>query len=99
MSVLINRRTRVLVQGLGNEGQAQIKRTLEYGTTVVAGVHPSFRSGNRFEGFPVYNTVAEARTQQNPNCSIIFVPASGAADAILENIAAEIPLIICIFSC
>ena len=96
MSVLVNRRTRVMVQGLGNEGQAQIKRSLDYGTTVVAGVHPGFRGGNRFEGFPVYDTVQEAKDKQNPNCSIIFVPAPGAADAILENITAEIPLIICI---
>ncbi len=96
MSVLVNRRTRVMVQGLGNEGQAQIKRSLDYGTTVVAGVHPGFRGGNRFEGFPVYDTVQEAKDKQNPNCSIIFVPAPGAADAILENIAAQLPLIICI---
>ena len=96
MSVLVDGRTRVLVQGLGAEGQNQIRRSLDYGTTVVAGVHPSFRGGNSFENFPVFNTVEEAVAKQQPNCAIIFVPAPGAADAILENIASEIPLIVCI---
>ena len=96
MSVLVGRSTRVMVQGLGAEGQNQIRRSLDYGTTVVAGVHPSFRGGAKFEGFPVYNTAQEAVARAKPNVSIIFVPAPGAADAILENIAAGIPLIICI---
>ena len=96
MSVLLTRRTRLMIQGLGTEGQNQIRRSLDYGTKVVAGVHPSFRFGRRFEGFPVYDTVGEAVARQNPNCSIIYVPAPGAADAILENIAAEVPLIVCI---
>ncbi len=96
MSVLINRRTRLMVQGLGNEGQNQIRRSLDFGTTVVAGVHPSFRGGSRFGGFPVYDTAEEAVAKQKPTCSIIFVPAPGAADAILENIAAGVPLIVCI---
>ena len=96
MSVLVGRRTRLLVQGLGTEGRNQIRRSLAYDTQVVAGVHPSFRDGSKFEGFPVYDTVAEAVARQKPTCAIIFVPAPGAADAILENIAAEIPLIVCI---
>ena len=96
MSILVNKGTRVMVQGLGTEGQNQIRRSLDYDTTVVAGVHPSFRGGDRFEGFPVYDTASEAARRRKPNCSIIFVPAPGAADAILENIDAEIPLIICI---
>ena len=96
MSVLVGRRTRLLVQGLGTEGRNQIRRSLAYGTQVVAGVHPSFRDGSKFEGFPVYDTVAEAVARQKPTCAIIFVPPPGAADAILENIAAEIPLIVCI---
>ena len=96
MSILVNKGTRVMVQGLGTEGQNQIVRSLDYGTTVVAGVHPSFRGGNKFRGFPVFDTVSEAVRRRKPNCSIIFVPAPGAADAILENIDAEIPLIICI---
>ena len=73
-------RTRVLVQGLGAEGQNQIRRSLAYGTTVVAGVHPSFRGGSTFENFTVFNTVEEAVAKQQPNCAIIFVPAPGAAD-------------------
>ena len=51
MSVLVGRSTRLMVQGLGTEGQNQIRRSLAYGTTVVAGVHPSFRGGAEFEGF------------------------------------------------
>jgi succinyl-CoA synthetase alpha subunit len=96
MSVLVGRSTRVLIQGLGGEGQNQIRRSLDYGTNVVAGVHPSFRGGTKFESFPVFNTAEEAVAKTKPNVSIIFVPAPGAADAIFENIAAEIPLIICI---
>lgn len=96
MSVLVGRSTRVLVQGLGTEGQNQIRRSLAYRTNVVAGVHPSFRGGKKFEGFPVYDTAEEAVAKAKPNVSIIFVPAPGAADAILENVAAGIPLIVCI---
>ena len=96
MSILVNKNTRVMVQGLGGEGQNQIKRSLEYDTNVVAGVHPSFRGGDKFEGFPVYDTVAEAVRRAKPNVSIIFVPAPGAADAIMENLASEVPLVICI---
>ncbi len=96
MSILVNRRTRVLVQGLGGEGQNHTRRSLAFGTTYVAGVHPSYRFGPEFEGIPVYATVEEAVEKQKPNCSILFVPAPGAADAILENIAAGIPLIVCI---
>ena len=96
MSILISRRTQVMVQGLGGEGQNQIKRSLAYGTTVVAGVHPGFKGGASFEGFPVYDTVEEAVAKEKPTATIIFVPAPGAADAILENIAAQAPLIVCI---
>ena len=96
MSVLVGRSTRVMVQGLGGEGQNQIRRSLAYGTNVVTGVHPSFRGGKKFEGFPVYDTAEEAVAKAKPNVSIIFVPAPGAADAILENVAAGIPLIVCI---
>ncbi len=96
MSILVGRRTRVMVQGLGAEGQNHIRRSLAYGTDVVAGVHPSFRGGARFEGFPVYDTAEEAVARRKPTCSIIFVPAPGAADAILESVATAVPLIICI---
>ena len=100
MSILLNSRTRVLIQGLGNEGQNQIRRSLAFGTRVAAGVHPGFRGGDTFshenQSFPVFSTVDEALHRTDANCSIIYVPAPGAADAILENIAAEVPLIICI---
>ncbi len=96
MSVLVGRSTRLMVQGLGTEGQNQIRRSLAYGTTVVAGVHPSFRGGAEFEGFPVFDTAEEAVATAQPNVSIIFVPAPGAADAILENVAAGVRLIVCI---
>ena len=89
MSILINKGTRLMVQGLGGEGQNQIKRSLEYDTNVVAGVHPSFRGGSKFEGFPVYDTVEEAVRRQKPNVSIIFVPAPGAADAIMAFLAKQ----------
>ena len=96
MSVLVGPSTRLMVQGLGTEGQNQIRRSLAYGTTVVAGVHPSFRGGAEFEGFPVFDTAEEAVAAAQPNVCIIFVPAPGAADAILENVAAKVPLIVCI---
>ena len=100
MSILLNNRTRLLIQGLGNEGQNQIRRSLDYGTRVVAGVHPGFRGGETFthgnHSFPVFATVTDAVEKTQANCSIIYVPAPGAADSILENIAAEVPLIVCI---
>ncbi len=96
MSVLLDQQSRILIQGLGNEGRNHCQRSLAYGTNFVAGVHPSFKGGDTFESIPVFDTVAEAVTRTHPNVSIIFVPAPGAADAIVENIAAEVPLIICI---
>ena len=96
MSILLNRRTRVMIQGLGNEGQNQIRRSLAYSTKVVAGVHPGFRGGASFEGFPVFPTVQDAIKRTDANCTIIYVPAPGAADAILEAVDSEIPLVICI---
>lgn len=96
MSILLNRRTRVMIQGLGTEGQNQIRRSLAYSTNVVAGAHPGFRGGSSFEGFPVFPTVQDAVRRTQANCSIIYVPAPGAADAILEAADAELPLVICI---
>ena len=96
MKQLLNKNTKVMIQGLGGEGQNQIRRSLAYGTKVVAGVHPGFRGGDEFEGFPVFPTVREAKAAAKANCTIIYVPAPGAADAILEAAAEEIPLIICI---
>ncbi len=96
MSILIDKRTRLLVQGLGAEGQNHTRRSLDYGTNVVAAVHPSFRHGDAFEGVPVFDTVGEAMARAKPTCSIIFVPALGTADALLENIAARVRLIVSI---
>ena len=96
LAKLLNKNTRVMIQGLGGEGQNQIRRSLAYGTKVVAGVHPGFRGGDEFEGFPVFPTARQAAAEAKPNCTIIYVPAPGAADAILEAAAEEIPLIICI---
>ncbi len=97
MSILVNKDTRVLVQGItGREGGFQTERCIEYGTKVVAGCTPG-RGGETAYGVPVFNTVAEAVDQQGPiECSLIFVPAPGAADAILEAAASQIKVIICI---
>ena len=96
MSVLVSERTRVLVQGItGKEGGFQTRRCIEYGTKVVAGVTPG-RGGETFEGVPVFNTVRDAVRETQPDCSLIFVPAPFAADAILEAAHAEIPLVVCI---
>ncbi len=96
MSVLVNSNTRVVVQGItGREGGFQTGRCIEYGTKVVAGVTPG-RGGQTAEGVPVFNTVREAVRKTNPDCSLIFVPAGFAADAVLEAAEAEIPVIVCI---
>lgn len=96
MSILVNKRTRVLVQGItGKEGGFQTRRCIEYGTNVVAGVTPG-RGGETAEGVPVFNTVREAVRATQPDCALIFVPAPFAADAILEAAANEIPLVVCI---
>ncbi|MCC6629621.1 MAG: succinate--CoA ligase subunit alpha [Chloroflexi bacterium] len=97
MSILVDKHTRLLVQGItGREGSFHTTQMVEYGTNVVAGVTPG-RRGQVVAGVPVYNTVAEAMAEQQPNVSIIYVPARiGAADAILEAIDAAIPLIVCI---
>ncbi len=97
MSVLVDANTRVLVQGItGREGGAQAERCIAYGTKVVAGCTPG-RGGETAYGVPVFNTMAEAVSQSGPiDCSLIFVPAPAAADAILEAAESEIKLIICI---
>jgi succinyl-CoA synthetase alpha subunit len=97
MSILVNASTRVLVQGItGREGGFQTERCIEYGTKVVAGCTPG-RGGETAYGVPVYNTVAEAVAKAGPiDCSLIFVPAPFAADAILEAADSEIKVIICI---
>ena len=96
MSILVGSHTRLLVQGVtGREGSFQTQRCIEYGTSVVAGVTPG-RGGETAVGVPVFNTVVEAAGRTDANCSLIFVPAPGAADAILEAAHAEIPVIVCI---
>lgn len=97
MSILVNKDTRVLVQGItGREGGFQTERCIQYGTKVVAGCTPG-RGGESAFGLPVYNTVAQAVRDSGPiDCSLIFVPAGGAADAILEAAASQIKVIICI---
>lgn len=96
MSVLVNRETRLLVQGItGREGSFHTAQMLEYGTNVVAGVTPG-AAGREVHGVPVFNTVADAVAATAPNASIIYVPAPFAPDAIYEAVDAGIPLVVCI---
>ncbi len=96
MSVLVDKRTRVVVQGItGREGAFHAARCREYGTTVVGGVTPG-KGGTTHDGFPVWNTVAEAVAHESANCALIFVPPAAAADAIMEAAAAPVPLVVCI---
>jgi succinyl-CoA synthetase alpha subunit len=96
MSVLVDKNTRLLVQGIsGKTGAFHTKGAKEYGTNVVAGVTPG-KGGTTFEGTPVFDTVVAAMKETGANATVIYVPPPGAADAILEAVAAEIPLIVCI---
>jgi succinyl-CoA synthetase alpha subunit len=105
MSVLVDKNTKILVQGItGNEGTFHTSQMLACGTNVVAGVTPG-KGGTMYEGkdentfsrpVPVFNSVKDAVANTKANCSIIFVPAPLAGDAILEAIAAEVELIVCI---
>jgi succinyl-CoA synthetase alpha subunit len=96
MSVLVDKNTRLIVQGItGKEGTFHAKGAAEYGTQVVGGVTPG-KGGTMHEGWPVFNTVAEAIEKTGANATVIFVPPPFAADAILEAEDAEIPLIVCI---
>ena len=97
MSILVNKDTRLLVQGLtGKAGSFHAKQCLDYGTNIVAGVTPG-RGGERFEDkVPVFDTVSEAVRETGANASVIFVPPAFAADSILEAIDAEVPLVVCI---
>jgi succinyl-CoA synthetase alpha subunit len=94
MSILLNRETRVLVQGItGRAGRDQAHWMLDYGTKVVAGVTPG-RGDEEMEGIPVYNTVAEAVREQKAEASVFFVPAPAVKNAALETIEAGIKLIV-----
>jgi succinyl-CoA synthetase alpha subunit len=96
LSILIDKKTRLLVQGItGGEGSFHTQRCIEYGTKVVAGVTPG-KGGSEALGVPVFNTVAAAVEKTGANASLIFVPAAFAADAILEATDAGIPLVVCI---
>src|ERR1700719_2497214 len=96
MSVLVDKNTRLIVQGItGREGTFHAKACAEYGTKVVGGVTPG-KGGTIHEGWPVFNTVEEAVKETGANVSVIFVPPPAAADGILEAAAAEVPLVICI---
>jgi succinyl-CoA synthetase alpha subunit len=95
MSVLIGNDTRVLVQGLGRDGSFHAGQMLEYGTNVVAGVHPG-RGGETESGFPVFNDCRAAVEQTGADCSVLFVPAAFAADAIMEAADAGIELVVAI---
>jgi succinyl-CoA synthetase alpha subunit len=96
MAVLVDKNTRLIVQGItGKEGTFHAKGCAEYGTKVVGGVTPG-KGGTTHEGWPVFNTVEEAVKQTGANATVIFVPPPFAADAILEANAAGLPLIICI---
>ena len=96
MSILVNKDTRLLVQGItGREGSYHTKAMLEYGTNVVAGVTPG-RAGTKAEGVPVFNTCKDAVAATRANVSIIYVPARFAPDSIIEAVDAGIPLVVCI---
>jgi succinyl-CoA synthetase alpha subunit len=96
MSIFVNKDTKVLVQGItGKEGQFHTRRCIEYGTQVVAGVTPG-KSGRKMDEVPVYNNVAVAKAETGADCSLIFVPPPFAADAILEAVDAQMPLIVAI---
>jgi succinyl-CoA synthetase alpha subunit len=105
MSILVDKKTRLVVQGItGAEGTFHTRQMMEYGTNVVAGVTPG-KGGTKYKGnekdplsreIPVFNTVAGAVKQTHANTSVIFVPAAFAADAILESAEAGISVIVCI---
>src|SRR5229473_1265738 len=97
MSILVNKDTRVVCQGItGSAGSFHSKQMLAYGTNLVAGVTPG-KGGTKFEEkVPVFDTVAQAARETRVNASVIFVPPPFAADAILESAAAGIPLVVCI---
>ena len=96
MSILVNRQTKVICQGItGTQGTFHTEQAIAYGTRMVGGVTPG-RGGSVHLGLPVFNTVAEAMVATGADASAIYVPPPFAADAILEAIAAAVPLAVCI---
>jgi succinyl-CoA synthetase alpha subunit len=97
MSILVNKRTRVLVQGItGGAGSLHARLMLEYGTNVVAGVTPG-KGGQTFEGkVPIFNTVERAVRQTGADAAVVFVPPAFAADSVMEAADAGLPLVVCI---
>ena len=96
MSILIDKNTKLLVQGItGTQGMLHTKGCIDYGTNVVAGVTPG-KGGQEFEGVPIFNSVSEAIRETDANASMILVPPAFTSDAIMEAAAAEIPLIVSI---
>jgi succinyl-CoA synthetase alpha subunit len=96
MSVLVDKNTRLIVQGLtGREGTFHAKASADYGTKVVGGVTPG-KGGTKHEGWPIFNTVEDAVRETGANATVIFVPPPFAADAIMEAADAALPLIVCI---
>ena len=96
MSILVDKKTRLVVQGItGSEGSFHTQQMIDYGTKVVAGVTPG-KGGTSHLGVPVFNTVADAVKETKANTSVIFVPPAFAADAILESANSGIKVIICI---
>src|SRR5437016_6832008 len=96
MAILVDKNTRLLVQGLtGREGTFHAKASAAYGTKIVGVVTPG-KGGTTHEGWPIFNTVQEAVDKTGADASLIFVPPAGAADAIMEAADAEVELIVCI---
>jgi succinyl-CoA synthetase alpha subunit len=96
MSILVNRQTKVIVQGVtGKAGLFHAQACREYGTQVVGGVSPG-KGGQSAEGIPVFNSVREAVREKGGDASLIFVPAAFAADAVMEAADAGVPLVVCI---
>ncbi len=97
MSILVNKNTKLLVQGItGREGAFHTKQMIEAGTQVVAGVTPGKGGSQDANGVPIFDTVQQAVKATGANASIIFVPPPFAADAILESLDAKLPLVVCI---
>src|SRR5437588_9256300 len=96
MSILIDKNTKVICQGLtGKNGTFHSQQAIAYGTKMVGGTSPG-KGGSTHLGLPVFDTVAEAKERTDCDASVIYVPPAGAADAICESITAELPLIVCI---